>query len=199
MPTMRSPTVILNMRRKTNRLPLVIATLALLAGGSALPHCAAGADRVVALDQPKPVRKDLQALPRMAHPVDEAERRINAALARLDVRVRKSSAACRNNDGKPGDWERSVDVPMAGPGFVSFAVSDSTFCGDAHPGFGNTAIVYDLRTGDPADWTALLPPALTGKVEVFPQTDGARMITLSSKRLYALYLAGYDRARGARP
>ena len=118
---------------------------------------------------------------------------------RLDERVRKSAATCKSDDGKPGDWERTVDVPMKGPGFVSYAISDSTYCGGAHPGFGNTAIVYDLRTGGPVDWTALLPAALTVKIELVTQADGARMVTLSSKRLYALFLAGYDRERGDDP
>lgn len=178
---------------------LVLLALALLAACPAASRAARAADRVVSIERPKPVRKDLQAFPRIANPVDPAERRINAALQRLDERVRKSAATCKNDDGKPGDWERTVDVPMKGPGFVSYAVSDSTYCGGAHPGFGNTAIVYDLKTGDPVDWTALLPATLTGKVELLAQADGARMVTLSSKRLYALFLTGYDRQRGDDP
>lgn len=178
---------------------LVLLALAILAACPALPRVATAADRVVTLERPKPVRKDLPAFPRIAAPVDPAERRINAALQRLDGRVRKGAATCKNDDGKPGDWERTIDVPMKGPGFVSYAISDSTYCGGAHPGFGNTAIVYDLKTGEPVDWTALLPATLTGKVELVTQADEARMVTLSSKRLYALFLAGYDRERGDDP
>lgn len=112
---------------------------------------ATGADRVVSLRSPTPLRKDLQAFPRIAKPIDPAEHRINAALQGLDERVRRSATTCKADDGKPGDWERSVEVPMTGPGFVSYAFSDSTYCGGAHPGFSNSAIVYDLKTGNPVD------------------------------------------------
>lgn len=176
-----------------------LLTLAVLAAVPSLARVAQAADRVVSVERPKEVRKDLQAFPRIANPADAAERKINTAVGRLDDRVRRSAATCRNDDGTPGDWERKVDVPMKGPGFVSYAISDSTFCGGAHPGFGNTAIVYDLDTGDPVDWTTLLPPSLSGKVELVAQSDGVRMVTLSSKRLFELFLAGYDRERGDDP
>ena len=175
-------------------LPLAILCACLAAAGPAL-----AADRVVSLTRPKPIRKDLQAFPRIAHPIDLAEQRINAALTQLDNRVRKSAATCKGEDGKPGDWERSIDVPMTGPGFVSYSFGDSMYCGGAYPDFESSAIVYDLKTGRPVDWTDLLPPTLTGKVELAPQPDGARMVTLASKRLNDLFLAGYDRQRGDDP
>lgn len=45
----------------------------------------------------------------------------------------------------------------------------------------------------------LLPPSLTGKVELMQQTDGSRMVTLSSQHLYAILLAAYDRQRDDDP
>ncbi len=105
--------------------------------------------------------------------------------------MRKAIAACQDSDGKPGDWERSIDVPMRGPGYISYVITDSAFCGGAYPNSATMSIVYDLRTGAPVDWTRLLPPALTGKVALQTGMDGTRMVSLSGKRLYELYLAGY--------
>jgi hypothetical protein len=145
------------------------------------------ADRAIHLVVPSPVGKDIAAMPQIADPADDAERRINAALKRLDLNVLKASRAC-----KGGDWERSVDVPMQGPGFLSLTITDSFGCdGAAHPDSGTMSIVYDLTTGRPVDWTQLLPASLTGTVALEEQSDGTRVVTLASKRLFELYMAGY--------
>jgi hypothetical protein len=153
--------------------------------------CAAGsagaADRAVHLVVPPPVYKDVAAMPQIADPADDAERRINAALKRLDANVLKAAKDCAG-DG----WERSVDVPMRGPGFLSLTVTDSVFCdGNAHPDAGTFSIVYDLATGKPVDWTKLLPASLTGTVALEEQGDGTKIVTLAAKRLFELYMAGY--------
>jgi hypothetical protein len=154
---------------------------------------ALGADRTVHLVVPPPVHKDIAAMPQIADPSDDAERRINAALRRLDISVLRASRDC-----KGGDWERSVDVPMKGPGFLSLTITDSMFCeGSAHPESGTFSIVYDLATGKPVDWTHLLPVSLTGTVALEEQADGTKVVTLASKRLFDLYMAGYG--AGAAP
>ena len=80
---------------------------------------------------------------------------------------------------------------MRGPAFLSFVIADNSFCGGAHPNSGTMAIVYDLRTGAPVDWTRLLPKHLTGKVELQQQMDGTKMVSLTSPRLFALYFEQY--------
>ena len=70
-----------------------------LAGGTA--HAA---DRVVILTRPPPLGRHLAALPRIGNPRDAAERRINAALGRLDGAVRKVASACR---GRDQGWQRA--------------------------------------------------------------------------------------------
>jgi hypothetical protein len=149
------------------------------------------ADRRVHFQVPPPLRQGLASMPLIADPADAAENRINTALRRLDAAVRKAAGNCKGNDGNAGDWERSVDVPMRGPGYLSFVITDSAFCGGAHPDVATMSIVYDLRTGSPVDWTQLLPPSLTGKLALQEGADGTKMVTLASKRLLALYLAGY--------
>jgi hypothetical protein len=153
--------------------------------------CATGAalaaDRAVRLVVPPPVREHIASMPQIADPADDAERRINAALKHLDRNVLKASRAC-----KGGDWTRSVEVPMSGPGFLSLTITDSVFCdGNAHPDSGMMSIVYDLAGGKPVDWTHLLPASLTGTVALEEQGDGTKIVTLASKRLFELYVAGY--------
>ena len=153
--------------------------------------CASGAamaaDRPERLVMPPPMLKTIASMPQIADPADAAERRINAALKRLDQAVVKAARAC-----KGGDWQRSVDAPMRGPGFLSLAITDSWYCADAaHPDAATFSIVYDLVTGRPVDWTRLLPPSLTGTVALEEQADGSKIVTLASRRLFDLYLAGY--------
>lgn len=152
---------------------------------------ATAADRVVRVQSPPGLHRDLGALPRIADPRDQAERKINAALARLDANARKAAAECRTEGRGRGSWERNVAVPMSGPRFVAYAITDNAFCGGAHPNVGTMAIVYDLTTGSPVDWTALLPASLTGTVALSTEMDGTKMVTLSSKRLHALYVERY--------
>ncbi|MFE1600496.1 hypothetical protein [Methylobacterium sp. ID0610] len=153
----------------------------------------------VRLEVPPAPAKDVAALPRIAAPRDDAEIAINTAVARLDAKVRKAAAECRKEGGRNASWERSVSVPMRGPRFLSYAITDNAFCGGAHPNVSTMAIVYDLVSGAPVDWTGLLPSALTGQVALATGMDGTRMVTLASKRLHALYLAQYRPKSAAKP
>jgi hypothetical protein len=133
-------------------------------------------------------------MPQIIDPVDAAETRINAALSRLDANVRKGVEECNLLDPKFGTWERSIDVPMRGPGYLSFVITDLTACGGAHPNTSVMSIVYDLRTGTPVDWTQLLPASLTGTLALQEGQDRTKMVTLASQRLFELYVAGYHAA-----
>ena len=177
---------------RTITISLWIMVLAVVGLHAGLP--ARAADRPVNLQNPPPVAKEVMAMPLIADPADDAELRINAALKRLDANLRKDIAGCKLNDGTPGHWSREVEATMRGPGYLSFVIRDNPFCGGPYPSAGTMSIVYDLRTGAPVDWTRLLPPALTGKVALATGMDGTKMVTLASRRLYSLYLAGYDSA-----
>jgi len=169
------------------RLSLATCTLALFLVGAT----GRAADRHVHFRVPPPVGANIASMPQIIDPVDAAEIRINAALSRLDETVRKAARDCKSIDGKPGSWERTIDMPMRGPGYVSFVITDNTYCGSAHPNVSTMSIVYDLRSGEPVDWTHLLPASLTGTLALQEGADGTKMVTLASKRLFDLYLAGY--------
>lgn len=151
----------------------------------------------VALATPPPVRRGLAAYPRIARPATAAARRINAAVARLDVRVRVADRECRTDSVNPTSWTRSVAVPMRGPDFLAYVVADEVDCGGAHPSAGHAAIVYDLVTGAPVDWVRLLGARLAGTPTLTTGPDGVRVVTLDSPRLRALYAARYDAAARA--
>jgi hypothetical protein len=151
------------------------------------------ADRHVHFRVPPPVADKIAAMPQIIDPADAAESRINAALSRLDENVRKAAEECKSF-APDGFWERSIDVPTRGPGYLSFVITDFTDCGGNHPNTSVMSIVYDLRTGAPVDWTQLLPGSLTGTLALQKGQDGTKMVTLASQRLFELYLAGYRAA-----
>ena len=155
-----------------------------------------GADRVVTMKKMPPVVPGVEAFPEIAAPQDDAERAVNAAVGRLDLKVRAAAKDCKTQAAH-AEWQRTVETTMAGPHFVSYEISDEMDCGGAHPDSGTSAIVYDLTTGKPVDWTKWLPPGLTGTVALADEGDGTKMVTLASKRLYALYLAGYPKDQDA--
>jgi hypothetical protein len=155
---------------------------------------AMASDRTLQLETPPPVAKEAAAMPLIANPSNDAERRINAALKRLDANLAKAIRACKGQDGAPGDWVRKVEPTMRGPRYLSYVIRDMSFCGGPYPQIGTMAIVYDLQTGAPVDWTRLLPPSMTGKAALAEEMDGTRMVTLASPLLISLYLSGYERA-----
>ncbi len=54
------------------------------------------------------------------------------------------------------DWSRTIEVTMEGPRFLSLVVSDETFCGGPHPNGEVIAMVFDMTTGAPVDWTKMV-------------------------------------------
>jgi hypothetical protein len=132
------------------------------------------------------IRKGVAALPRIVAP-NTAEAKINAALDRQDLWVRKAAEACSEPDMF---WKRVVEVTKSGPALLSVVVSDSADCGGVHPFNELFPLVYDLRTGDTVRWGKVFPE---GMVEVANTSanDGMPWITIRSKRLHALYVANY--------
>jgi hypothetical protein len=132
------------------------------------------------------IRKGVAALPRIAAP-NAAEAKINAALDRQDLWVRKAAEACSGPDML---WKRDVEVTKSGPALLSVLVSDSGDCGGVHPFDETFPLVYDLRTGNDVRWGKVFPKGRAEDVYT-SSNDGMPWITIRSKRLQALYLANY--------
>ncbi|MGO8739538.1 hypothetical protein [Rhodoblastus sp.] len=134
-----------------------------------------------------PVAKDVDAFPRLkAGAPAEVMARIDKALDADEARLRASRKDCLAQAEGHGDWSRTVEVTMAGPGFLSYVARDQYFCGGAHPDFGALALVFDLRAGRPVDLVKLLP-GLHLKGALDSSADGAQIGTIASPELTALY------------
>ena len=132
---------------------------------------------------PQPdLAKGMAAFPHLAPGAPFAEK-INAALDKEQKRALDNAADCKTSEGGNG-VERFVDVTMQGPRFLSFLVTDNYWCG-AHPDSARTAFVYDLTTGELADWEKLLPSSMAGNVVIDDPDSGIGLLhSAVLKRLY---------------
>ena len=173
-----------------------------------LPGIASAADGV-ALAKAKSLGPHLSAFPRISDADasglgDDGVSKINAALAKADARVEAAASECRDQakdagslDENGGGWERSVNVTWNGPGFLSFLVTDSYYCGGAYPSEESFPLVFDFATGSPVNWARYLPASLMGKATLESASDGTRLGVVSSPALVKLYLGGYVSAANA--
>lgn len=132
-------------------------------------------------------------LPRIVAPATPATAKINAALAVLDRRWADYARNCRAI-GKDNEATRTVKVTMAGPRFLSLLASDEEFCGGAHPDNSTLALVYDLESGRPVDWSKLLGPRLASSARVETVLDGTRIGVVISPGLTRLYQSAVRKA-----
>jgi len=134
------------------------------------------------------LRKGVDLWPLIAMPATPAEERVNATLTRLNTRLAKAvkdcdasyadsfkdlDAAANKKYPVSEDWSRTVNITMNGPRFLSLVASDAIDCGGAHPDNGQMAMVFDLTTGKPVDWTKMLAPAADAKPYTDTSTDGS--------------------------
>ena len=103
---------------------------------------------------------------------EAAAARINTSLDRFNAEVLSNAREChkdvrqmlRKGDIDSFDWDRDIDVPMRGPHYLSLVAEDSYICDAPHPLDGEIALTFDLTTGLPVNWIALLPKGATGEV-----------------------------------
>lgn len=129
---------------------------------------------------PQPgVAPGVAAFPRLA-PSGPASAVINGALSAADARVRAAAADCTaglagSNAGPDRHaWTRRVTVGMRGPRYLALITADDADCGGVYPNADRFALVYDLRTGHPPDWSRLLPTALARLGRDRPRRDPDR-------------------------
>ena len=183
------------MRLKVRHVAGIALLLALGSGVSVRPASAADATLQA---QPK-LAKDFDAFPRVSGGIaPDVAKRINDGLVRADAKGRKAIADCRKQDPRNGYWERSVEVTMLGPRYLSLVSRDNAMCGWAHPNNSSMALVYDLTDGKLVDLAKLLPGLVT-KTALEETLDGSRIGTISSPRLLALYLGERKKDAGLDP
>ena len=135
------------------------------------------------------LRKGVDAWPLIASPNDVAAQRVNAVLTQMNRKLAKALTVCDANyiawakmvdlilTGKASaanDWERKIEVTMAGPRFLSIvATDDFVFCGGAHPDYDRNALVFDLRNGSLLDWPTLIAKSAGASSRLGSGLEGA--------------------------
>ena len=110
----------------------------------------------------------------------EVAAKLNAAFARQDARVAGAAAGCRKTAQKvkklaePKAWQRTMEVTMAGPRYVSVLATDADDCGRDEARSGVILpLVFDLTTGAPVEWAKLMPAGV--RPSVATGEDGTQM------------------------
>ncbi|HEX3881587.1 MAG TPA: hypothetical protein VHW66_02920 [Stellaceae bacterium] len=160
-------------------LRVVLVALGVLA--AAVAHAG---DEPVTMRAVKPVAHGIEAFPRIGTPRDAAVARINHALAGADASVDRLAVDCNHYKG----WHRGVQVTMRGPRYVSLLAGDDWYCGGAYPDTDLTALVFDLSTGAPVDWTKLFPPALVDAAGPSPGGGVSDPIFIPTRGLWDLFV-----------
>jgi len=121
----------------------------------------AGRGTIVRLAPVRQMREDVDLWPLILHPKSSAERRINAALTRLNEDLKNKVNDCLSGEFawskdsfSSGEWQRATKVTMRGPRLLSMVAADGFYCGGAHPDDDLTVVVFDLDTGEQLDWHA---------------------------------------------
>lgn len=127
-----------------------------------------------------PVEPHIAAFPRVAGGISRrAAARINRALTTAE-----QGLGC--TEGK-GSWNRTIDVTMRGPRFLSLLALDDWYCGGAYPDTNDAALVFDLQTGTPIDWRRLFPDGVIQAAGTGPGGGDSQPIAVSSAALWELY------------
>jgi hypothetical protein len=117
------------------------------------------------------LRKGVDAWPMLRHANSPSQQRVNATLEHLNQRLVVALKECdagyteslgtittnRSTQAPVSqDWTRTIEVTMQGPRYLSMVASDEADCGGVHPNSSRMAMVFDLTTGAPVNWMALI-------------------------------------------
>ena len=155
----------------------------------------------------KQLRKGVDAWPMIVSPGTPAAQRVNETLTRLNRQLVQSLHDCdadyegwlksvgHPEDGQnqiSADWLRTIKVTMGGPHFLSLLASDETFCGGVHPNSDVIAMVFDMTTGAPVDWTKMVAKSPGASVNSATLSDGSTTGTLVLPALQKINLTAAD-------
>ena len=153
---------------------------------------ATAATGAVALTEKPKLSDEIEALPRLTGDGAGAAR-INAEFDRMDAGAVAQAGECatmaaESPNGNGGGWSRSITRPMTGPAYLTVREHLEIYCGGAYPSASQTAITYDVATGQRIDWAKALP-GLNLTVETFDDMPQDYVTLVRSPALGALYSA----------
>jgi hypothetical protein len=153
----------------------------------------------------KQLRKGVDAWPLIVNPGNAAEQRVNATLTRLNLRltqalhncdagalesIKQTGDAAGPRDKVSEDWSRKVVVTMQGPRFLSLVATDEYVnCGGAHPDSDTMAMVFDMTTGTPVSWPAMVTKSAGAAAILGAVSDGSKVGALVLPALAKINLA----------
>jgi hypothetical protein len=152
----------------------------------------------------KELRKGVELWPLIVNPGNPAEQRVNATLTKLNNRLTQALKDCdarvleqskqmgdtaKSKDPTSDDWSREVQVTMQGPRFLSLLATDDSFCGGAYPDSGQMALVFDMTTGAPVNWMALVAKSAGASTHTDTVMDGSTAGALILPALQKMNLA----------
>jgi hypothetical protein len=155
----------------------------------------------------KQARKDVDLWPLLAEAKTPAEIRVNQKLERLNRRLVLQLSECDADYRKwlaavgeqstskaqtGGDWSRTVAVTMHGPRYLSLVATDEVFCGGAHPDSDEVALVFDMTTGEPVDWVAMVAKRAGASAYADTVIDGSTVGALVLPALATMYTKAAD-------
>lgn len=148
------------------------------------------------------LRKGIDLWPLIAYPRNSSTEQINKSLTGLNTQLAESVRGCdkdirnwvkftHDTTAKAdieGDWERRVEVTMAGPRFLSLKATEDYFCGGNHPDDETEPLVFDVTTGSLIDWPAMLPNANDAAAKAWEFRGAESLSTVTLPRLEELNL-----------
>lgn len=117
------------------------------------------ASNAVALTEKPKLSEDVEALPRLAGD-GPGVARINAEFDRMDAEAVVQARECATmgaEAGAGGGWTRWITRPMTGPAYLTVREHLDLYCGGAYPSTSQTAVTYDVATGERIDWARAVP------------------------------------------
>lgn len=167
---------------------------------------APGQASILKVESVKQLRKGVDAWPLLVNPSNPSEQKVNSTLTSLNLRLTKALSDCdagtlenMKSSGRPrkdwaaaaaDDWSRNVLVTMQGPRFLSLLATDEyVSCGGAHPGSDTMAMVFDMTTGTPVNWPALVAKSAGASAFADAVSDGSKVGALVLPALAKINLA----------
>ena len=118
---------------------------------------------------------------------------LNARFSRFDAQTHKQQRDCaaaeKQANHDPGSFEFDLNVTLRGPRFLSLSSSSGGDCGGAHPFDDEAGYTYDVSTGQPVSWPALLPGASADAAG----SDDASQAAIQWSPIAAIALARVDK------
>jgi hypothetical protein len=165
-------------------------------------------DSPIALIQAAPLRYGVDAWPLIDHPATPAAMKVNARLTHLNLLMERSLKDCdagynnalqqmgpaaKGQDPASKDTNRSITVTMRGPRYLSMVARDFADCGGAHPSTDTEVMVFDLKTGAPVNWMALIAKSANASSYTDTVMDGTTAGAIVLPALSKMYIAAADK------